>query len=72
MGTGYDPLLLVSDFHESQLLDLVGLCVVDADSCPGSVNSKGCTDEISSGLSLDVLGFPHSVNGAYGKVGIND
>ena len=58
--------------HKSQFLYQAILSIVNADGGSGSVDGKGGTDETSSGFALEVFCVPNAINGADGKVAIND
>ena len=68
----HDPLLLASNLHQSELLNLVVLSVENANCGSSSVNSQSGTNEGSSSLTLEILGLPDTVDGSDGEVAVNN
>lgn len=69
---GDNPLFFRSNFHQSQLFDLVVLGIVNANGGSSTINSQSGTNKRSSSLSLKVFGLPNTVDGANREVAIND
>jgi len=58
--------------HQGQFLYQVILSIEYANGGSGSVDGKGGADQASSCFTLQVFCVPDPVNGADGKIAIND
>ena len=72
LRVGDDPLLLLTDFHESQLLDVIALAVENGAGGASAVDGKCGADQVAASLALDCGGGPNAENGADGKVALDD